>query len=54
MTNTQKLSQVLARRGAILQGDAARVGKQKADGKLTARERLAILLDKDSFHETKG
>lgn len=51
MTNTQKLSQVLARRGAILQGDAARVGKQKADGKLTARERIARLLDAGSFVE---
>ncbi|MBQ6174174.1 MAG: hypothetical protein IJK28_06085 [Clostridia bacterium] len=51
MTNTQKLSQVLARREAILQGDAAKVGKQKADGKLTARERIAMLLDAGSFVE---
>ena len=51
MTNTQKLSQVLSRRQAILQGDAARIARQKADGKLTARERIAKLLDAGSFVE---
>lgn len=30
----------------------ARIRRQHEAGKLTARERLAILLDKDSFHET--
>ena len=32
-------------------GGAARVAKQHRDGKLTARERLALLLDPGSFQE---
>ena len=51
MTNTEKLSQVMARRQAILQGDADRIAKQRADGKLTARERIEKLLDPGSFLE---
>ncbi len=51
MINKEKLNEVLARREAIRQGDAERVGKQKADGKMTARERIARLLDAGSFVE---
>src|SRR5215470_16260229 len=36
---------------AELGGGKVRLEKQKADGKLTARERIAFLLDKDSFEE---
>jgi propionyl-CoA carboxylase beta chain len=36
---------------AELGGGKERLEKQKADGKLTARERIALLLDKDSFEE---
>jgi propionyl-CoA carboxylase beta chain len=38
-------------RTAELGGGAERLERQKADGKLTARERIALLLDKDSFEE---
>src|SRR4051794_29443734 len=38
-------------RAAELGGGKERLEKQKADGKLTARERIALLLDKDSFEE---
>src|SRR5688572_13816930 len=38
-------------RTAELGGGAERLAKQKADGKLTARERVSLLLDKDSFEE---
>lgn len=51
MANTQELRQALARRQAILQGDAGRIAKQRAQGKLTARERVAKLLDQGSFVE---
>ncbi len=51
MAKTQGLEQVLARRRAILQGDADRIAKQRADGKLTARERIEKLLDPGSFVE---
>lgn len=51
MANTQELKQVLARKQAILQGDAERIAKQRSQGKLTARERVAKLLDQGSFVE---
>ena len=51
MAKTQGLEQVLERRRAILQGDADRIAKQRADGKLTARERIGKLLDPGSFVE---
>jgi propionyl-CoA carboxylase beta chain len=38
-------------RAAELGGGAERIERQKADGKLTARERIAVLLDKGSFEE---
>ena len=46
------LDQLQARRGqARLGGGEARIEKQHAKGKLTARERLELLLDPDSFEE---
>ena len=48
----QDLKQVLAKKQAILQGDADRIAKQRAAGKLTARERVLKLLDAGSFVET--
>ncbi|MGD9966418.1 MAG: acyl-CoA carboxylase subunit beta [Hyphomonadaceae bacterium] len=44
----------LRRREALADGmgGADRVARQKANGKLTARERVAALLDAGSFHET--
>ncbi|MBW7929495.1 MAG: methylmalonyl-CoA carboxyltransferase, partial [Fimbriimonadaceae bacterium] len=39
------------REAARLGGGKARIAKQHAKGKLTARERLEILLDEDSFEE---
>ena len=47
----QNLKQVLAKKQSILQGDAERIAKQRAAGKLTARERVAKLLDAGSFVE---
>lgn len=51
MSSSQNLEQVLAKKEAILQGDAARVEKQRQAGKLTARERVMKLLDGGSFVE---
>ncbi len=51
MVSTQDLKQVLAKKQAILQGDADRIAKQRAAGKLTARERVGKLLDVGSFVE---
>src|SRR5688572_5036092 len=38
-------------RAAELGGGKERLERQKSEGKLTARERIALLLDKDSFEE---
>src|SRR5213083_848336 len=38
-------------RAAELGGGAERLTRQKAEGKLTARERIELLLDQDSFEE---
>jgi propionyl-CoA carboxylase beta chain len=38
-------------RTAELGGGKARLDRQRADGKMTARERVSLLLDKDSFEE---
>ncbi|MBR6027456.1 MAG: methylmalonyl-CoA carboxyltransferase [Clostridia bacterium] len=51
MGNTQELAEALARRQAVLQGDPERIEKQRAAGKLTARERVERLLDPGSFVE---
>ncbi|HRJ63865.1 acyl-CoA carboxylase subunit beta [Brevundimonas sp. UBA2416] len=47
------LDQLEARRaGARLGGGETRIASQHAKGKLTARERIAVLLDEGSFEET--
>ena len=38
-------------RRSVLRGDAAATERQHHKGKLTARERIELLLDEDSFHE---
>jgi propionyl-CoA carboxylase beta chain len=51
-TNDERLAQLDAFRAeSLLGGGADRVDKQHASGKLTARERLELLLDADSFVE---
>src|SRR3990172_2523569 len=39
------------RQAALLGGGAERIARQHARGKLTARERIELLLDPDSFEE---
>jgi len=53
MSNVRNVQDELGRRNkaALAGGGDAAVNKQHAAGKLTARERLDILLDKDSFVE---
>ena len=51
MSTIQDLNQVLSRKQDILSGNAAGVEKQKKSGKLTARERIELLLDAGSFVE---
>ena len=52
MSNTQDLKRMLEKKQSILTGAAERIAKQRAQGKLTARERVAKLLDQGSFVET--
>ena len=48
----QKINELVARRTSARQGGGEkRVEAQHAKGKLTARERLALLLDEGSFEE---
>ncbi len=42
---------LLERKREIVAGDEAKIAKQKAAGKLTARQRIAMLLDEGSFVE---
>ena len=51
MSTLQDLNHVLSRKQDILSENAAGVEKQKKSGKLTARERVALLLDGGSFME---
>ena len=52
LTSQDRLQRLLElNRGAELGGGPERLNRQKADGKLTARERIAVLLDKESFEE---
>jgi propionyl-CoA carboxylase beta chain len=52
LTSQDRLHRLLElNRVAELGGGKERLHRQKADGKLTARERIALLLDKDSFEE---
>ena len=51
MSDTQGALKVLDKRRDIISGDAGKVEKQHAAGKLTARQRIAKLLDQGSFVE---
>lgn len=53
MSNSNKNQRLLdMRKKALLGGGKERIEKQHASGKLTARERIELLLDKGSFEET--
>lgn len=52
MDRTEMLQALAKEKTAILHGDAERIAKQHADGKCTARERVAKLFDAGSFVET--
>ena len=52
MKVVDKISYLIERRKKVVQmGGKNRIEKQHAKGKLTARERLNLLFDEDSFHE---
>ena len=52
VTSSDRIEQLTRlSREAELGGGAERLQRQKADGRLTARERVALLLDKGSFEE---
>src|SRR5256712_10459676 len=52
VTLTSRVEQLIAmNRAAELGGGKQRQDRQKAEGKLTARERVELLLDKDTFEE---
>src|SRR4051812_40528721 len=52
LTAQDRLQRLLEmNRAAELGGGKERIERQKADGKLTARERVELLVDKDSFEE---
>jgi propionyl-CoA carboxylase beta chain len=52
VTASSRIEHLIAlNRTAELGGGKERLERQKADGKLTARERILLLLDKDSFEE---
>ena len=53
-TTAGKLAELERRRyEAVHAGSAAAVEKQHARGKLTARERIGLLLDEGSFHRVR-
>ena len=52
MSSTQKNSDFTTRKAKASNGGGDKaISKQKASGKMTARERIAALLDEGSFHE---
>ncbi|HQL71087.1 MAG TPA: carboxyl transferase domain-containing protein, partial [Bacteroidales bacterium] len=52
MTKNRKVEELIAKREQIsLGGGVQAIEKQKAMGKLTARERIGLLLDEGSFME---
>ena len=52
MENQSPLEKLRAKRAAaLLGGGEKRIAEQHAKGKLTARERIALLVDPDSFEE---
>jgi len=51
--NKKKIEQLRKKKEVYFQGGGkSRIAKQHALGKLTARERLALLYDEDTFQET--
>ena len=53
MSFMQRIKEFFSRKSTVTQGGGEKaIGKQKAGGKMTARERIAALLDEGSFHET--
>ncbi|RMF60716.1 MAG: acyl-CoA carboxylase subunit beta [Calditrichaeota bacterium] len=53
MMDREKIKQLLEKRIRLYQGGGEkRIAKHHASGKLTARERLALLFDEDTFQET--
>lgn len=52
MKNQDRINELIAKRGeARLGGGEKRIEVQHKKGKLTARERIDMLLDEDSFEE---
>ncbi len=52
MSVNNKTKELKSRMQVVLQGGGEKaIEKQKATGKLTARERIVQLLDEGSFHE---
>src|SRR2546426_1139900 len=52
VTGVDRIERLLEmNRAAELGGGQQRLERQKAEGKMTARERIALLLDRDSFEE---
>ena len=52
MANQEKINELIEKRAqAKLGGGVKRIESQHAKGKLTARERIDLLLDEDSFEE---
>ena len=52
MANQEKINELIEKRAeARLGGGEKRIDSQHAKGKLTARERIDLLLDEDSFEE---
>ena len=52
MVNQQKINELIEKRAqARMGGGEKRIESQHAKGKLTARERIELLLDDDSFEE---
>lgn len=52
MSFGQRIHDFIQRTRALMQGGGAKaIEKQVAQGKLTARDRVALICDKDSFHE---
>ena len=51
MEMTERTQAIAQERAAVLQGDKERIAKQHAEGKCTARERVAKLFDAGSFVE---
>ncbi len=55
MTMQERIAELRERKAALLEmGGAERIRKQHSQGKLTARERISLLLDEGSFQEING